>query len=185
MKSFIIVLLFLGFASSSYSQKKPQKEKEEGSMEMINLPEIVIKRAGADFSIYIPDRNPDNRVKKLEEKFIAYDLGKDYEGSEEYLLTMHIKKGILAATYNEKGKLIRVVENYKNVILPSRVIFSIYKRFPDWKIVNDKFLYSQEEGDILKKQYNIKIKKDKEVRRLVVHPDGEIVKGDLNKKESK
>jgi len=175
MKSFIIVLLFLGFASSSYSQKKPQKE--EGSMEMINLPEIVIKRAGADFSIYIPDRNPDNRVKKLEEKFIAYDLGKDYEGSEEYLLTMHIKKGILAATYNEKGKLIRVVENYKNVILPSRVIFSIYKRFPDWKIVNDKFLYSQEEGDILKKQYNIKIKKDKEVRRLVVHPDGEIVKG--------
>jgi len=177
MKSLIIVLLFLGFASSSYSQKKPLKEKEEGSMEMINLPEIVIKRAGADFSIYIPDRNPDNSVKRLEEKFIAYDLGKDYEGSEEYLLTMHVKKGTLAATYNEKGKLMRVVENYKGVILPSRVIYSIYKRFPEWSIVNDKFVYSQEEGDIIKKQYNIKIKKGKDVRRLVVHSDGEIVKG--------
>ncbi len=180
MKSFIIVLLFLGFATSSYSQKKQSKEKEESSMEMINLPEIVIKRAGADFSVYIPDKSPDNSVKRLEEKFIAYDLGKDYEGTEEYLLTMQVKKGTLAATYDEKGKLIRVVENYKNIRLPSRVIFSIYKAFPEWTIVNDKFLYTQEEADIIKKQYNIKIKKGKEVRKLVVHPDGEIVKG-LNK----
>ena len=90
---------------------------------------------------------------------------------------MQIKKGTLAATYNEKGKLIRVVENYKNVKLPSRVIFTIYKRFPKWTIVNDKFLYTQEEGDIVKKQYNLKIKKGKEVRKLVVHSDGEIVKG--------
>ena len=175
MKSSLIVLLFLSFGTSSYSQKKPQKE--EGNMEIIHLPEIVIKKAGTDFSVYIPDRNPDNNVKRLEEKFIAYNLGKDYEGSEEYLLTMQIKKGTLAATYNEKGKLIRVVENYKNVKLPSRVIFSIYKRFPKWTIVNDKYLYTQEEGDIVKKQYNLKIKKGKEIRKLVVHSDGEIVKG--------
>lgn len=177
MKSFIIILLFLGVSTTMYSQKKPQKEKEEGSMEMIDLPEIVIKKAGADFSVYIPDKNPDKSVRTLQEKFIAYDLGKDYEGSETYLLTMKLKKGILAATYNEKGKLIRVVENYKNVVLPSKVIFSVYKRFPEWTIVNDRFLYTQEEGDILKKQYNIKIKKGKEVRRLVVHSDGEIVRG--------
>ena len=177
MKSFIIILLFLGVSTTMYSQKKPQKEKEEGSMEMIDLPEIVIKKAGADFSVYIPDKNPDKSVRTLQEKFIAYDLGKDYEGSEIYLLTMKLKKGILAATYNEKGKLIRVVENYKNVVLPSKVIFSVYKRFPAWTIVNDRFVYTQEEGDILKKQYNIKIKKGKEVRRLVVRPDGEIVKG--------
>ena len=86
-------------------------------------------------------------------------------------------KGILAATYNEKGKLIRVVENYKNVILPSKVIYSIYKKFPQWTIVNDKFLYTQTEGDIVKKQYNVKIKKGKDIRKLVVRPDGTIVKG--------
>jgi len=175
MKSFIIILLFVGLTTSSYSQKKTQKE--EGSMEVINLPEIVIKKAGKDFSVYIPDQNPDKTVRRLEEKFIAYDLGKDYEGNEEYLLTMTIKGGILAATYNENGKLIRVVENYRNVVLPSKVIFSIYKKFPEWKIVNDKFLYTQEDADIIKKQYNIRIKKGKEVRRLVVRPDGEIIKG--------
>ena len=90
---------------------------------------------------------------------------------------MQIKKGTLAATYDEKGKLIRVVENYKNVLLPSQVIYSVYKKFPGWTIVNDKFLYTQEEGDIIKKQYNLKIKKNKDVRRLTVRPNGEIVKG--------
>lgn len=175
MKTFIVILLLVGFAASSYSQKKT--EKEEGKMDVINLPEIVIKKAGADFSIYIPDDNPDKNVRRLEEKFVAYDLGKDYEGAETYLLTMDIKNGSLAATYNENGKLIRVVENYKNVVLPSEVIYSIYKNFPDWMIVNDKFLYTQTDGDIVKKQYNVKIKKNNDVRKLVVRPDGEIVKG--------
>lgn len=175
MKTFIIILLFLSFTASAYSQKKT--EKEEGKMDIINLPEIVIKKAGADFSIYVPDNNPDRNVRRLEEKFVAYDLGKDYEGAENYLLTMAIKNGSLAATYNENGKLIRVVENYKNVVLPSAVIYSIYKNYPDWTIVNDKFLYTQTEGDIVKKQYNVKIKKNKDVRKLVVRPDGEIVKG--------
>lgn len=169
-------MLFLGFVAPSYSQKKTETKKE-GEMDIINLPEIVIKKAGADFSVYLPDNNPDPDVRRLEEKFIAYDLGKDYEGNENYLLTMSTKDGSLSATYDEKGKLIRVVENYKNVQLPSVVIYSIYKNFPDWSIVNDKFLYTQTEGDILKKQYNIKIKKNEKVRKLVVHPDGEIVKG--------
>jgi len=146
-------------------------------MDVISLPEIVIKKAGADFSVYIPDKNPDSNIKRVEEKFIAYDLGKDNEGYDEYLLVMQIKKGTLAATYDEKGKLIRVVENYKNVLLPSQVIYSVYKKFPGWTIVNDKFLYTQEEGDIIKKQYNLKIKKNKDVRRLTVRPNGEIVKG--------
>lgn len=177
MKTFIIILLFLGLATPSYSQKEPKTEKEDGKMDIINLPEIVIKKAGADFSVYVPDNNPDPNVRKLEEQFIAYDLGKNYEDNETYLLTMSIKNGTLSATYDENGKLIRVVENYKNVVLPSEVIYSIYKKYPEWTIVNDKFLYSQNEGDILKKQYNIKIKKGKDVRKLVVHPDGEIVKG--------
>lgn len=174
MKTFIVVLLFLGFALSSYSQKKT--DKQEGRMDVINLPEIVIKKAGADFSVYIPDKNPDPNVRRLEERFVAYDLGKDYEGNEEYLLTMEINKGTLSATYNENGKLIRVVENYKNIVLPHEVIYSVYKKYPEWTIVNDKFLYTQEEGDIIKKQYNLRIKKNKDILKLVVRPDGEIVK---------
>jgi hypothetical protein len=169
MKSSSIILLFLALTATSYAQEK-------GQIKAIELPGVVIKRVGKDFSIYLPDNNPDQRVRAIEEKFIAYDLGKENEGYEEYLLVMKGKNGQLAATYDEKGKLTRVVENYKNVILPTQVIYSIYRTYPKWTIVNDKFLYTQESGDVMNKQYNIKIKKDKEVKRIVIKSDGEIIK---------
>ncbi|MFV5702834.1 hypothetical protein ACM55F_13260 [Flavobacterium sp. XS2P12] len=169
MKSLIIILLFLGFAVPSYSQ-------DEGKIKIEELPGVVIKSAGKDFSVYLPDNNPDQTVRAVEEKFIAYDLGKDNEGFEEYLLVMSTKKGTLSATYDENGKLMRVVEEYKNVRLPSEVIYSIYRAYPGWAIVNDQFLYTQSEGDVIKKQYNVKIKKDKETIKLIVRPDGEILK---------
>lgn len=178
MKTCIIFLLFLGLATSSYSQVQKKTDKQEGRMDIINLPEIVFKKAGEDFSVYITDNNPDPTVRRLEEKFIAYDLGEDLEGNEEYLLTMELNKGTLAATYNEKGKIIRVVENYKNIILPHEVVYSIYKTFPDWRIINDKYLYTQEEGDIIKKQYTVKLKKNKDILKLTIRPDGEIIKID-------
>jgi hypothetical protein len=176
MKSFIIALLLLGLTTSSYSQDKTKKNLEEGIIKMEELPAVVIKRVGTDFSVYLPDNNPDQDVRRMEEKFIAYDIGKDYEGYENYLLLMETKNGSLSATYNENGKLIRVVENYKNVRLPNEVIYSIYRTYPDWTIVNDKYLYTQEEGDILKKQYNLKIKKGKQTLRLTVRPNGDILK---------
>jgi hypothetical protein len=176
MKSLVVVVVFaLGLSGQVYSQD--EKIGNDKATKPIELPEVVIKSAGKDFSIYLPDKNPDQNVRALEEKFVSYDLGKDYEGYENYLVTMETKNGSLSATYNENGKLLSVVENYKNVRLPSAVIYSIYKSFPGWKIVNDKFLYSQEDGDISKKQYNLKIKRNKEVRNLVVNPQGDILKG--------
>jgi hypothetical protein len=169
MKTFIIILVFLAVTTSSYSQ-------DTGKIKIEELPEVIIKRAGKDFSVYLPSNSPDQRVKTVEQKFIAYDLGKDAEGAEEYLVLMQVKNGSLAATYDDKGKLIRVVENFKNVKLPSQVIYSVYRTYPGWTIVNDKFLYTQEKGDVTKKQYNIKIKKDKDVVKLVVKPNGEIIK---------
>jgi hypothetical protein len=48
----------------------------------------------------------------MEEKI--YDsLWKDYEGAETYLLLMKTKDGSLSATYNDKGKLIRVWKSIK------------------------------------------------------------------------
>jgi hypothetical protein len=171
MKAYVnVLILFFGFTTLTYSQ-----EKNTGPMSMENLPAVVIKSVGDDFSVYLPDRNADPKVRALQDSFIAYDLGVNYEGYDTYLVYMEIKGGSLSATYNENGKLIRVVENYKNVILPSKVIYEIYKKYPGWQIVNDKYLYSQKEGDILKKQYNLKIKKEKTSRRLTVHPDGEII----------
>ncbi|HTG66018.1 MAG TPA: hypothetical protein VL859_06565 [Flavobacterium sp.] len=171
MKTFITTLLFLGLALSSYSQ-----EKNEGPMEIKELPTVVIKRIGNDFSTYIPDQNPDINVRTLQEKFVAYDVGRNLEGNETYLVIMNHDKNSLVATYDEKGKLTRVVENYEKVKLPNDVIYSVYKTYPEWNIVNDKFLYTQVKGNVIKKQYDLKIQKGKEILKLKVHPDGTIMK---------
>jgi hypothetical protein len=182
MKSLIITLLLIGLAIPTHSQVKKAKKEENNTekQEVIKLPEIVLKSARKDFSLYLPNsNNPDNTVATLQEKFISYDLGKDYEGYDEYLVVMELKNSTLAATYNSDGKLIRVVEEYKNVRLPANVIYMVYKNYPGWKIVKDKFLYTQEDGDITKKQYNIKIKKEKveeQIIKLVVYPSENIVK---------
>ena len=140
------------------------------------LPAVVIKNAGKDFSVYMPDRNPDSKVREMQEKFIGYDLGK-VDGEQEYLVMFEAEGARLVATYNETGKLIKVVEKYENVKLPRSVIFSVYKQFPDWTIVKDKYLYTQADGDVLKKQYNIKLKKDNQTKNVVVKPNGEVIAG--------
>lgn len=167
----LIIILFLSVTLASYAQETPK-----GKIKITELPGVVVKRVGSDFSVYIPDNNPDQKVKNVQDQFIAYDLGKDAEGFEEYLVVMEVPNGSLTATYNENGKLMRVVEEFKNVRLPAEVIYSIYRAYPGWSIINDRFLYTQEDGDIIKKQYNIKIKKDKETMKLVVRPTGEIIK---------
>jgi hypothetical protein len=162
MKAISIVLLFLSSITVSFSQDK-ESTSGKGSIKMEELPAVVIKSAGKDFSVYLPDRNSDPTVREIEDQFIAYDLGRDFEGFDSYLVIMQTAKGSLTATYNQNGKLTSVIE--------------IYKAFPGWQIINDKYLYTQKEGDVIKKEYNIRIKKDKEIRKLVVSPFGEIIKG--------
>lgn len=174
MKTFLFILTFFSLTTNSFSQGENIGLKE-GELKMEELPAVVIKNAGKDFSVYLPDRNPDKNVRALQEKFISYDLGKDYKGYDSYLVILESPKGSLSATYNQHGKLTSVIENYENVQLPAKVIYSIYKEYPGWTIVKDKFLYHQKEGDIQKKEYNLKIKKDNTVRKIVIKPNGEIM----------
>lgn len=76
MKSFLIVLIFFSLTTVSFAQDK-ESSSEEGIIKMEELPGVVIKSVGKDFSVYLPDKNPDQDVRALQDKFISYDLGKD------------------------------------------------------------------------------------------------------------
>lgn len=175
MKWIIFLLIFLGAGTKSQSQDK-KVTSAEARVEISALPEIIIKKAGNDFSVYVRENESnDPKIKNLQDAFVAYDLGKDYEGYESYLVTMENKDASLVATYNENGKLTRVVEKYDNVKLPISVIYSVYREFPGWAMVKDKYLYSQENGDVKQKQYHIKLTKGAETKKIVVNSKGEIL----------
>lgn len=120
----IVILILCCFSLMSYSQSEESKTTSE-SLPIEELPEIVISKIGDDFSVYLPYKNPDLSIQNMQKYFIAYDLGKDFEGYDNYLVIMRNAKGTLTATYNDKGKLVRVVEKYENVRLPSDVIYSV------------------------------------------------------------
>ncbi|MDK2772206.1 MAG: hypothetical protein KYX68_08290 [Flavobacterium sp.] len=176
MKTLILFFIYC-VTPLCYSQINLSNSSQAEELDLNELPEIVISKIGDDFSIYLPDKNPDLGVRNLQKYFVAYDLGKDYEGYDTYLVMMKNDKGTLTATYNQNGKLIRVVEKYKNVKLPDKVISSVLKAYPGWGIVDDKFHYAQADGDITKKQYHVKIKKDNKFKKLVLDPNGEIISG--------
>jgi hypothetical protein len=77
---------------------------------MENLPAGNQKSIGDDFSVYLPDRN-DPKVRALQDSSYM-TLGKTMKNT--ILISLYGNKGgSLSATYNENGKLISVVENYK------------------------------------------------------------------------
>ena len=172
MKWILCCLVLLGFDAAAQTVPTASQAKVETTA----LPEVVINRAGTDFSGYVRDLDhPDKTVRALQDAFVAYDLGKDYQGYEQFLVTLELKGASLVATYNENGKLVSVVEKYENVYLPSAVIYSVYRTFPGWQMVKDKYLYTQENGDIKKNQYNIKLVKEGDTKKIVVNSKGEIL----------
>lgn len=179
MKSIISLLVVLAVTTATFAQEYDEVNTADFKKNVTDtkLPAVVIKRVGEDFSIYIPEiENPDNKINTIQKKFIAYDLGKDALGYDEFLVTLSIKDGSLVARYNEKGKLLTVVEKYKNVKIPSDIVKNILKQYPGWKILKDRYSYSQKEGNILKKQYDVFLEKDKKVQQVVYNPNGELIK---------
>ena len=87
MKSFIVGLLFLSLTSLSLAQEKKSLSGER----VDQLPEVVIESAGDEFSVYLPDNNRDRTVRKVEDTFISYRLGKDFEGYENYMVFFKLK----------------------------------------------------------------------------------------------
>jgi hypothetical protein len=167
-------LLIFGMMFPLFAQEKISNLFYESG----ELPAVVLKKAGEEFSVYYPDNsNPDSRVLELENSFISYNLGKDFEGHDSYLLVLEIEGGILSATFNDTGKLLSVVEKFNDAKLPEKVRMNLAKEFPEWTLIRDKFLYIQKRGEIKRKEYKIIMKKDNKIRRVVVNENGKIIRG--------
>jgi hypothetical protein len=167
-------LLILGLVFPLFAQEKISNVFYESG----ELPAVVLKKAGEEFSIYYPDNtNPDSRVVELENSFVSYNLGKDFEGHDSYLLVLEVEGGILSATFNDIGKLLSVVERYDNAKLPETVRKSLAEKFPEWTLVRDKFVYIQKRGEVKRKEYKIIMKKDNKIKRVVLNEEGVVIRG--------
>ncbi|MGB0897300.1 MAG: hypothetical protein ACPGU9_00705 [Flavobacteriaceae bacterium] len=172
MKTICMYLLVLGLVCPAFAQEKNYEELYESG----KLPAVVLKKAGEEFSVYYPDnKNPDSRVLALENSFISYTIDKDFNGTESYYILFEVKDGVLAANFDENGKLLSVVERFKNVRIPEKVRQSLALKFPEWSMKSDKFVYVQKKGEVKRKHYKIIMKKNNKLRRIVVNEHGELL----------
>ncbi len=171
MKTIMTFVLCLSLFSVSYSQ-----DKKTEALKIEELPEVSISPVKKDFSKYTPDNNPDAVVRHIQNEFLSYKVDDECENFDEYLVTLENEKGSLVATYNEKGLLMSISEKYVNVELPRAIINSVYLSYPEWIIAKSKFEYSQQKGEILKKTYHLRLKKDNKTQNILVSSTGEIIK---------
>lgn len=112
MKKLMSLILMVGFIFGAYAQNDTYEELLESG----SLPEIVLKKAGEEFSVYLPDKHPDARVTRLQNEFISYNLDDKIDGENSYYIIFYAEDATLAARFSEKGKLLSVVEQYKKVV---------------------------------------------------------------------
>ena len=117
-------------------------------------------------------------VKALESEVLNFnhkeELSELYDDEyDTYSVSFHVPKGKIVAAYDRNGKIIRTIEKYNNVRLPSVVMQAVSARFPNWQIVEDVyFIKYHNEKDSLLKQYKIKIKNEDEIITIKTNEKG-------------
>jgi len=78
-------------------------------------------------------------------------------------------KGFAKVTYDSQGRVIQVEKRLKNVVLPSQIAKVVFKRYPNWTIVQNKFSLSYKQGFDLDKTYELTIVNDNKKKRIRVN----------------
>ncbi len=117
-------------------------------------------------------------IKMLERKVAAYNVRDAEYYSDEfefYTVSFIIPEGKIVAAYNPEGEILRTIERFTNVRLPSAVRNAVAERFPKWAIVNDiyRVTYNQKKG--ANKSYKLKLKNGEKTMRVKVDDTGEFL----------
>jgi hypothetical protein len=165
MKKLILGLLVFGLTSQMFSQ-------------VVTLPEVEITAVNYKYLSAVDSEEMDFNVKFLEEKVAMFDLkNADFYIDDYgiYQVRFYIPNGFILAAYDRNGKIIRTIEKFKDVKLPSAVRNAIFERFPDWGLKKDvyKVTYNQQGS---KKVYKVVIQKGDEVLRLYTDENGYFIK---------
>ena len=95
---------------------------------------------------------------------------------DDYFISFYIPQGKILASYDKEGNVLRTVEKYKNIALPSAVSKAIVKNYSDWKIAENAYLvnYHDRKG-VTKKENKILLEKGNRQMRVKTDENGNIL----------
>lgn len=168
MKNLILILFLFGLLSPLYAQITEPEELKEVELVAVNYKYLD---AVTNEEVAVP-------VKKMSEHVAKYDIKSSdiyHDNYDTYEVSFFIPEGTVLAAYDKDGKLLRTIERYKNVGLPSAVRNAVQEQYPKWTVSKDIYLVNYHDDKGASKKYKLKLENGKEVIRIKTDEKGNIL----------
>jgi hypothetical protein len=166
MKKLVFGLLAMGMAMPVFSQVIKTEELSEVTVTATNYK--YLNNVANEEPAAIP-------VELLERKAAAFDpRSSEYyqDDFDLYNISFFIPEGKVLAAYDSNGKILRTIERYKDINLPSAVKKAILERFPKWKMTKNIYVVNYRDAEGAKKKYTITLENGKETLKVKTDENG-------------
>ena len=172
MKKLIVFILAAGWFISSYSQEIIQLEETELTFEP--TAKVVFEdyrngiiRVKENYATQFQS----DAVRFLKENFdIHRFIEESGEDNVQITVTMRSKKGLLMASYDGDGNLLKTFQKFKNVPIPAEVRNQVYAQYKNWELTKSKYIASGMEDKLDKEKYLLHLRNGKDREKLKITP---------------
>tara|TARA_B100000925_G_C21788803_1_gene379576 strand:- start:54 stop:554 length:501 start_codon:yes stop_codon:yes gene_type:complete len=166
MKKLLFGLMILGLTTQSFAQ--------------VTLPEFEVRATNYKYLNSVsPEEVADTDVRNLEEKVASFDLKSAafYEEDKDlYSVQFFIPNGRILAAYDKDGTLLRTIEKFEDVILPTHITEAILTKFPNWVPTKDHYLVNyRESSDAARRLYKIKLQNEDKTIKVKIDAEGNFI----------
>ncbi|MBT8184090.1 MAG: nicotinate-nucleotide adenylyltransferase [Eudoraea sp.] len=168
MKKILLGLMVIGFASQAFAQDP----------EPIELSEVIVKPVNYKYLNQVDSRLAAVPVKMLERKVASYDVTEQdfyQDDYDYYTVSFFIPEGKIVAVYDQEGNIMRTIEKFKDIKLPTAVMESLADRFPNWKVVSDVYRVKYNDNKGAKQSYKLKLENGDKTMRVKIDENGEFM----------
>lgn len=165
MKKLIISLFLVGFITQQYAQ----------NLQVEQLNEVFIVATNYKYLDKTSAKDVPVPVKELQRRAATYNVKSldIYQDDYDYYeVSFVLPEGKILASYDKDGKILRTAEKYKELDLPTPVLESIAKRFPNWSITKNIYRVFYHETDGVKMKYKLTLENGDQRMKIKVDDEG-------------
>lgn len=142
------------------------------------LPEVKVSAINYKYLSMVDDEELAIPIRKLEERVATFDLKNSefYEINKRvHHLNFKTPEGTIQATYDNDGKLLKVVEKFKGVAIPASLALSVSDKYPNWRITKGVYRVSYYDKAGVTKTYKLLLVNGDEKQWLKLNDKGELI----------
>ncbi len=178
MRKVMIGMFFLGLTSLAYGQQT------EGVAQEVELSEVTVTAANADFLQAVQDHQTPAAARALESLVANFNLKEAsfYDRkSSGYEVFFKNDQGRINAVYDSDGDLLSAHEWIKNVSPPASMKQAIYQENPGWTIAKSTYMVSYYRGEEASRKYKAKLRSGNKKKTIKLDlPASSDMAGELN-----